>query len=369
MSLYIHEREDWPRFSWNQERLAGRLTAVRHRQGRLIGRMETLGFPLRAEAVLHTLTLDVLKSSEIEGEMLNMAQVRSSIARHLGMDIVVSVAVSRNIEGVVEMMLDATQSYDKPLTKERLFGWHASLFPTGYSGMRKIKVGAWRDDAKGPMQVVSGPIDHEHVHFEAPAAVRLEKEMTAFLDWFNGDDCTDLVLRAGISHLWFVTIHPFEDGNGRIARAIADMTLARSEQSAQRFYSMSAQILQERNVYYKVLEDAQKGTLDITKGLEWFLDCLSHAFDDVEETLATVFRKARFWQSCSTLSFNDRQRLILNKLLDGLEGKLTSSGWAKLAKCSQDTALRDILDLVKRGVLRKDPSGGRSTNYHLIERG
>ena len=369
MSLYIHEREDWPRFRWNQASLAGRLSAVRHKQGRLIGRMETLGFPLRAEAVLNTLTLDVLKSSEIEGEMLNIAQVRSSVARRLGMDIGVSVAVSRNVEGVVEMMLDAAQNHDKPLTEERLFGWHASLFPTGYSGMRKIRVGAWRDDAKGPMQVVSGLIDHEHVHFEAPAAVRLEKEMAAFLDWFNGDDATDLVLRAGISHFWFVTIHPFEDGNGRIARAITDMTLARSEQSAQRFYSMSAQILRERNVYYRVLEEAQKGTLDITAGLEWFLDCLSHAFDDVEETLATVFRKSRFWQSCSTLSFNDRQRLILNKLLDGFEGKLTSSRWAKLAKCSQDTAFRDIQDLVERGVLGKDPSGGRSTSYHLIERG
>ena len=367
MSMYIHEREDWPRFRWNQERLAGRLSDVRHRQGRLIGRMETLGFPLSAEAVLHTLTLDVLKSSEIEGEMFNMTQVRSSIARRLGMDIGVSVAVNRNVEGAVEMILDAAQNYDKPLTRERLSGWHASLFPTGYSGMRKIKIGAWRDDAKGPMQVVSGPIDHEHVHLEALAAHRLEKEMTAFLDWFNGDDGTDLVLRAGIGHLWFVTIHPFEDGNGRIARAIADMTLARSEQSAQRFYSMSAQILQERNVYYRVLEDAQKGTLDITEGLAWFLDCLNHAFDDVEATLANVFRKARFWQSYSTVLFNDRQRLILNKLLDSLEGKLTSSKWAKLARCSQDTALRDIQDLMERGVLRKDPSGGRSTSYHLIE--
>ena len=235
--------------------------------------------------------------------------------------------------------------------------------------MSKIRVGAWRDDAKVPMRVVSGPIDREHVHFEAPAADRLEKEMKAFLDWFNDDDGTDLVLRAGIGHLWFVTLHPFEDGNGRIARAIADMTLARSEQSAQRFYSMSAQIRQERNAYYGGLEDAQKGTLDITEQLEWFLGCLSRAFDGVEDMLAAVFRKARFWQSCDALSFNDRQRLILNKLLDGFEGKLTSSKWAKLAKCSQDTALRDIQDLVERGALRKDPSGGRSTNYHLIERG
>jgi len=368
MSFYIHERQDWPRFFWNQERLSGRLVTVRHRQGRLIGRMEALGFPLRAEAVLHTLTLDVLKSSEIEGEVLDREQVRSSIARRLGMDIGALAPVNRNVDGVVEMMLDATQNYDKPLTKERLFSWHASLFPTGYSGMSKIRVGAWRDDAKVPMRVVSGPIDREHVHFEAPAADRLEKEMKAFLDWFNDDDGTDLVLRAGIGHLWFVTLHPFEDGNGRIARAIADMTLARSEQSTQRFYSMSAQIRQERNAYYGGLEDAQKGTLDITEQLEWFLDCLSRAFDGVEDMLAAVFRKARFWQSCDALSFNDRQRLILNKLLDGFEGKLTSSKWAKLAKCSQDTALRDIQDLVECGVLRKDPSGGRSTSYSLIER-
>jgi Fic family protein len=368
MSFYIHERQDWPRFRWNQERLAGRLVTVRHRQGRLIGRMEALGFSLRAEAVLNTLTLDVLKSSEIEGEVLDREQVRSSIARRLGMDIGALAPVNRNVDGVVEMMLDATQNYGKPLTKKRLFSWYASLFPSGYSGMSKIKVGAWRDDAKGPMRVVSGPIDHEQVHFEAPAADRLEKEMKAFLDWFNGDDGTDLVLRAGIGHFWFVTLHPFEDGNGRIARAIADMTLARSEQSTQRFYSMSAQIRQERKAYYEELENAQEGTPDITEQLEWFLDCLSRAFDGVEDMLAAVFRKARFWQSCDALSFNDRQRLILNKLLDGFEGKLTSSKWAKLAKVSQDTALRDIQNLVECGVLRKDPSGGRSTGYSLIER-
>jgi Fic family protein len=330
--------------------------------------MEAMGFSLRAEAVLDTLTLDVLKSSEIEGEILDRKQVRSSVARRLGMNIGALAPVSRNIEGVVEMMLDATQNYDTPLTKERLFGWHASLFPTGYSGMSKIKVGAWRDDAKGPMQVVSGPIGREHVHFEAPAAHRLEKEMTAFLDWFNSDDGTDLVLRAGVAHLWFVTIHPFEDGNGRIARATADMTLARSEHSAQRFYSMSAQIRRERNVYYKCLENTQKGSLDITEQLEWFLDCLSRAFDDVEYTLAAVFRKARFWKSFAAQSFNKRQRLVINKLLDGFEGKLTSSKWAKLAKCSQDTALRDIQDLMERGVLTKDPAGGRSTSYSLAVR-
>jgi Fic family protein len=286
------------------------------------------------------------------------------------MDIGALTSASRDIEGVVEMMLDATQSYDKPLTRERLFGWHASLFPTGYSGMREIKVAAWRDDAKGPMQVVSTRIGREYVHFfEAPPADRVEKEMAAFFDWFNGDDGTDLVLRASIAHLWFVTIHPFEDGNGRIARAIADMTLARSEQSAQRFYSMSAQIRQERGEYYEGLEAAQKGTLDITERLECFLDCLSRAFDAMEETLAAVFEKARFWETCAALSLNERQRLILNKLLDGFEGKLTSSKWAKLVKCSQDTALRDIQDLVERGILAKDPAGGRSTSYSLVKRG
>jgi Fic family protein len=368
MSVYIYDRPDWPKFRWNHERLGGRLAAVRYKQGRLFGRMEDIGFSLRNQATLHTLTLDVLKSSEIEGEILDKEQVRSSIARRLGMDIGALTPASRDIEGVVEMMLDATQNYNKPLTRERLFGWHASLFPTGYSGRRKIKVAAWRDDAKGPMQVVSGPIGREYVHFEAPPADRLEKEMAAFLNWFNVDDSTDLVLRACIAHLWFVTIHPFEDGNGRVARAIADMTLARSEQSAQRFYSMSAQIRLERDAYYGGLEATQTGTLDITERLEWFLDCLRHAFDSVEETLSVVFKKARFWESGAILPVNERQRLILNKLLDGFNGKLTSSKWAALTKCSQDTALRDIQELVERGILTRDPAGGRSTSYSLVER-
>jgi Fic family protein len=366
MTTYIHQLPDWPHFRWSQEVLAQKLAAVRYRQGELIGRMKAMGFSLRAEAVFQTLTLDVLKSSEIEGEMLDREQVRSSIARHLGMDIGVLSPVSRNIEGVVEMTLDATQNYDKPLTKERLFGWHASLFPTGYSGIRKIRGGTWRDDSKGPMQVVSGRVGHERVHFEAPAAHRIEKEMTLFLDWFNSDDGVDPVLRAAIAHLWFVTIHPFEDGNGRIARVLADMLLARSEQSPQRFYSMSAQIRNERDTYYGGLEETQKGTLDVTARLEWFLDCLSRAFDGVEKTLTIVLMKARFWESHAEKTFNDRQRLILNKMLDGLEGKLTSSKWAKLAKCSQDTALRDILELVQHDVLAKDPAGGRSTSYSLI---
>jgi Fic family protein len=367
MRRYIHELPDWPAFKWDQEKLAGPLAALRHRQGRLIGRMETLGFSLRAEANLRTLTLDITKSSEIEGEILDRDQVRSSIARRLGMDIGALVPADRNVEGVVEMMLDATQKYSEALTAERLAGWHASLFPTGYSGMRRIALGRWRDDAKGPMQVVSGAVGRERVHFEAPAAKRLKREMTLFLKWFNGTDDADPVLRAGLAHLWFVTIHPFDDGNGRIARAVADMALARSEQSPQRFYSMSAQIRIERKAYYDVLAKTQKGDLDITPWLEWFFRCLDRVFDGTEETLSSVLHKARFWEKHADTSLNDRQRLMLNKLLDGLEGKLTSSRWAKIAKCSQDTALRDILDLVNHGVLAKNPGGGRSTSYSLTQ--
>jgi len=364
MNNYIYDLPDWPRFRWNQDAISPRLAAVRHKQDRLIGRMQALGFPLRKEAELRTLTLEVLKSSEIEGEILDKEQVRSSVVRRLGVDIGALTPEDRKVEGVVEMVLDATRNYDKSLTRERLFAWHASLFPTGYTGMRKIKVGAWRD---APMEVVSGPIGHERVHFEGPPADRIEREMTAFLDWFNGDDGTDLVLRACLAHLWFVTIHPFEDGNGRIARAIADMMLARSEQSPQRFYSMSAQMRQERNAYYGGLEQTQKGTLDISERLDWFLDCLERSFDEAKETLAAVFRKARFWGSHGGASFNERQNLMLNKLLDGIGGKLTSSKWAKMAKCSQDTALRDIVDLVDRGILAKDPAGGRSTSYSLLQ--
>jgi Fic family protein len=341
---------------------------VRHRQGRLIGRMEVLGFPLRNEAVLQTLTEEVMKSSEIEGEMLDREQVRSSIARRLGMDIGGLTAADRNVEGVVEMMLDATQHYAEPLTEERLFAWHAALFPTARSGMTKITVGAWRTDKSGPMQVISGPMGRELVHYEAPAAGQLNREMKNFLKWFNRDDGMDLVLKAGIAHLWFVTIHPFDDGNGRIARAIADMMLARSEKSAQRFYSMSAAIRQERKAYYDILEATQKDDLEITPWLEWFLECLNHAFDRAETTLAGVLKKARFWESHAGTAFNDRQRKIVNKLLNGFEGKLTSSKWAKLAECSQDTALRDIEDLVRKGVLMKDPAGGRSTSYSLVEK-
>jgi Fic family protein len=367
MTKYIHELPIWPEFQWDQRGLAKQLAAVRHRQGRLIGRMQALGFPLREEAVLQTLTEDVLKSSEIEGEILDKDQVRSSIARRLGIEAAALPSADHNVEGVVEMMLDATQNYKEKLTQDRLFGWHASLFPTGRSGMRKIIVGAWRDEKSGPMQVVSGPEGRERVHYEAPVAGRLDAEMQAFLDWFNGADDTDPVLKAALAHLWFVTIHPFEDGNGRIARAIADMCLARSEDSTQRFYSMSAQIRLERDAYYDILEVTQKGDLDITPWMEWFVGCLDRAFDGAEKTLAIVFKKADFWKKHSATPLNDRQRDIINRMLDGFDGKLTSSKWAIIEKCSPDTALRDIADLVKRGLLQKDEGGGRSTSYSLAE--
>lgn len=363
--MYIHQLQDWPRLIWDRDRLAEPLAALRHRQGRLIGHMEGLGFNLRQEAVLQTLTADVLTSSEIEGEKLDAEQVRSAIARRLGMDIGGLKPADRNVEGVVEMMLDATHRYDQPLTAERLFSWHASLFPTGRSGMSKIRVGVWRDDSTGPMQVVSGPVGKEHVHFEAPAAPRLDGEMAAFLDWFNVTADIDAVLKAGLTHLWFVTIHPFDDGNGRIARAIADMVLARSESSPQRFYSMSAEIRQERAAYYDILEQTQKGTLDITPWMEWFLGCLGRAIDGAQTILSAVLAKARFWECIQGISINERQRLVLNRLLDGFEGKITTSKYAKLAKCSQDTALRDILPLVERGILVRNPEGGRSTSYSL----
>lgn len=364
---YIHESPSWPAFRWDHEVLAEPLGAVRHRQGRLIGRMEALGFSLRSEATLNTLTEDVLKSSEIEGEILDREQVRSSVARRLGMDIGGLIPADRDVEGVVEMMLDATQNYRRPLTEERLFGWHAAMFPAGRSGMRRITTGAWRDYRSGPMQVVSGPLGRERVHYEAPNAARVPDDMRAFLEWFNGAQDIDPVLNAGVAHLWFVTIHPFDDGNGRIARAIADMQLARSEHNPQRFYSMSAQIRQERKTYYEILEATQKGDLDITAWLSWFLACLSRAFDGAESILAGVLNRARFWEKHAAVQLNDRQRDMLGRLLDGFEGKLTSSKWAKTEKCSPDTALRDITDLMERGILVKDEGGGRSTSYSLRE--
>jgi Fic family protein len=366
---YIYELTGWPRFDWDRAALAELLAAVRHRQGRLLGRMEGLGLKLRTEATLHSLTEEVVKSSEIEGEVLDREQVRSSLARRLGIDIGALAPADRYVEGVVEMMLDATENHDAPLSAERLFAWHAALFPTGRSGMRKITVGAWRTEQAGPMQVVSGPAGRERVHFEAPAASKLDREMKSFLGSFNGDgDAIDPVLKAGIAHLWFLTIHPFEDGNGRIARAIADQQLARSEQTAQRFYSMSAQIRLERKAYYDILEQTQKGDLDITPWLAWFLGCLDRAFDGAEKILASVFEKADFWKKHATVQLNDRQRAMVNRLLDGFEGKLTSSKWAAIEKCSPDTALRDIADLVERGILAKDRGGGRSTSYSLVSR-
>ena len=365
--MYIHELEDWPRFHWNRERLADFLADVRHRQGRLTGHMEALGFNLRQEAVLQTLTADVLKSSEIEGEKLDAEQVRSSIARRLGMDIGALKPADRHVEGVVEMMLDATRHYNQPLENERLFAWHAALFPTGRSGINKIRVGAWRDDSTGPMRVISGPVGKEHVHFEAPTAPRLDREMAAFLGWFNKPPAIDDVLKAGLAHFWFVTVHPFDDGNGRIARAIADMALARSENSSQRFYSMSAQIRQERDDYYDILEQTQKGTMDVTPWMDWFLQCLGRAIDGAQSILGSVLAKARFWESVQGIALNERQTLVLNRLLDGFEGKLTTSKYATVAKCSQDTALRDILPLVERGILVRNPEGGRSTSYSLAE--
>jgi Fic family protein len=364
MSRYIHLLKEWPAFKWEDDKIILPLSTVRHKQGRLLGKLEGLGFRLREEATLETLTEDVIKSSEIEGEKLPADQVRSSIARRLGIEIAGEVAVSRNVEGIVEMMLDATQQYDLPLTDERLFGWHATLFSTGRSGMHKIQVGGWRDDAKGPMQVVSGPMGREIVHYEAPDAGRVNAEMDKFIGWFN-KTTMDPILKAAIAHLWFVTIHPFDDGNGRIARAIADMQLARADASHQRFYSMSAQIQRERNVYYDILEKTQKGNLDITKWLLWFIECLDGAISLSEENLSTVTQKAKFWDSHQSVALNERQRKMLNKLVDGFDGKLTSSKWAKIAKCSPDTALRDIQDLIEKGILEKEEGGGRSTSYRI----
>jgi len=363
--MYIHELAGWPRFRWDASRLANVFGSARHRQGLLLGRMAALGFPLRAQANLESLTEEILKSSDIEGQRLDRDQVRSSIARRLGLDIGALTPADRHVEGVVEMMLDATQRYEAPLTAKRLFAWHAGMFPTGRAGLTRIRVGAWRDDRTGPMQVVSGPVGRERVHFEAPAASRLRSEMGAFLGWFNGDEPGDWVLKAALAHLWFVTVHPFDDGNGRIARAIADLALARSEGIPQRFYSMSAQIRAERKAYYEMLETTQKGSLDVTRWLEWFLGALTRAFDGAETILASVLRKGGFWEQHAGAPFNERQRSMINRLFDGFEGKLTSSKWAKLTKCSQDTALRDIDDLVRRAILKRDAAGGRSTSYSL----
>lgn len=365
MKVYIHEKENWTHFTWDNKKVMIKLGEARNQQGRLLGKMESLGFDLQNEAVLNILTLDVIKSSEIEGELLEIQQVRSSIARRLGIDIAGAVESERHVDGIVEMILDATQKHDMPLTKNRLFGWHAALFPSGWNNLNKITVADWRKDTTGPMQVVSGPMGKEKVHYQAPGSDRIEPEMIRFLDWFENEHETDLVLKAAIAHLWFVTIHPFVDGNGRIARAITDMTLARSDKSIRRFYSMSAQIGVERKQYHEILEKTQKGNSDITEWILWFLQCLINAIESTDETLSKILHKAEFWKLHSATILNVRQQKIINRLLDGFDGKLTSSKWAKINKCSQDTALRDIQDLMKKDILQKEASGGRSTNYKL----
>jgi len=363
--MYIYEQNRWPDFIWNSDELISLLSNVRNLQGKLLGRMEALGFELKSEALLTTLTLDVLKSTEIEGEILNADQVRSSIARRLGLNISGLIESDRNVDGVVDMMIDATQRFNDPLSEERLFGWHSLLFPSGRSGMFKITAGSWRKDEKGPMQVVSGAIGKEKVHFQAPAAELLEKEMNRFIEWFNKNTKNDYVIKAGLAHLRFVTLHPFDDGNGRIARALTDMLLARSDMSSQRFYSMSAQIRLQRKEYYDILEKTQKGNLDITNWLKWFLICLTNALNSTDLTLEKVLAKSLFWKKYNEIEINQRQKLMLNKLLEGFEGQLTSKKWAKISGCSTDTALRDIQDLLDKNILEKNPAGGRSTSYKL----
>ena len=362
---YIHERENWTDFTWDSKMVLLKLGEARNRQGRLLGKMQSLGFDMQLEAMLNTLTLDALKSSEIEGEILNMDQVRSSIARRLGIEIAGAVPSDRHVDGIVSMLLDATQHYQQSLTKDRLLGWHAALFPSGWSNFYQITVADWRKDTKGPMQVVSGPVGKEKIHFQAPGSEKIEQEMTNFLHWFEYEHETDLVLKAAIAHLWFVTIHPFDDGNGRIARAITDMMLTRSDNCFSRFYSMSSQIRIERKIYYETLELTQKGNSDITEWILWFLQCLIHSLDSAEEILASVLYKAEFWKANSTTILNERQVKILNKMLGGFDGSLTTTKWAKINKCSPDTALRDIQDLIQKNILKKETSGGRSTNYTI----
>lgn len=364
MAKYIYQNKDWTNFTWQDRVINAVFGEVRHLQGKIAGQMSFLGFSMQEEANLTTLTLDVIKSSEIEGELLNYEQVRSSIARRLGLDVGGLVSTDRNVEGVVDMMLDATQNYLEPLTEDRLFGWHSALFPSGRSGMYKIEVGRYRT---GEMQVVSGAMGKEKIHYEAVSAELAKEEMDKFLNWFNTDVSIDLVLKAAIAHFWFIIIHPFDDGNGRIARAISDLLLARADDSRERFYSMSSQILVERKKYYEVLQKVQHSSGDITEWLEWFLYCLKNALQETEQALSKVVYKAEFWKLNEDTPLNERQRLMLNKLLDGFDGKLRSSKWAKIAKCSSDTALRDIKDLMEKGILRQEDEGGRSTNYELVE--
>ncbi|OVE76688.1 cell filamentation protein Fic [bacterium F11] len=363
--MYIHQRKNWPQFQWDESKLSSLLAQTRLSQGRLLGRMGTLGFQLKNEATLSMLTQDVIKTSAIEGENLSPASVRSSVARRLGIEIDNESKPDRNVEGIVDIMLDASRKYDKPIGQKRLFDWHGALFPTGYSGMKKIMVGQWRNDSKGPMQIVSGPMNHEKVHFEAPPAKKIKHEMNQYISWFNSSTNSDLVIKASLAHYWFVVIHPFEDGNGRIARALSDMVLARSENSSHRFYSMSSQIDKERKSYYSILEHCSNGDLDITAWHEWFLNCLIKAIGASDALLDSVLAKAKFWEEHAGEIFNQRQVEMVNRLFDNFIGKLTSSKWAKITKCSPDTALRDINDLVDRQILKKEQSGGRSTHYSL----
>ena len=364
MAKYIYQYSNWPDFTWDEKEIQVILGKVRHLQGKIFGQVNALGFSVKEETMLATLTLDVLKSSEIEGEILNYEQVRSSIARRLGLDYAGMTYPDRNVEGVVEMMLDATQNYQNPVDQERLFGWHAALFPTGRSGIYKIDAGCYR---KGEMQVVSGPMGKEKVHYQAPPSEQVKYEMDRFLEWFNSDTKIDLVIKSAIAHFWFIIIHPFDDGNGRIARAISDLLLARSDNSSLRFYSLSNQILLERKVYYDILQKVQYKDGEITEWIVWFLNCLYRALKNTEQTVEKVLYKADFWDKHKNTELNSRQRLMLNKLLDGFEGKLKTSKWAKITKCSQDTALRDIKDLIEKGILKQEKSGGRSTNYKLDE--
>ena len=362
-TMYLHQRNNWWEFRYDKETVMNKLGSVRAKQGLMLGRMQSMGFDFQDEAMLTTMSLELVRSCEIEGEVLNLTEVRSSIARRLGIETAGLVTASRYVDGIVEMLLDATKHYDKPLSDDRLFGWHNVLFPTGRSGLYTIEVGKYRS---GEMQVVSGPMGHEIVHYEAPTPERVPEEMHRFIDWVNAHDNTDPVLRAGIAHLWFVSIHPFDDGNGRITRAITDMLLARSEHSGKRFYSMSNEMKILQKEYYDVLEKTQKGDGDITAWLLWFLDCFDRALSSTEETLASVLAKARFWENHRGVHVNERQRKIINMQFDGFFDKLTSSKWAKIGKCSSDTALNDINDLVAKGILRKNDEGGRSTNYSLV---
>lgn len=365
-NIYIHEQDSWPDFKWNQSAISELLLLAHKSQAKLLGKMESLGFNLQAEAHVNTITLDVLKSSEIEGEILPDDQVRSSVARRLGVDMKGTAVKDRRVEGVVEMMIDATKNFDHTLDQKRLFAWHAALFPTGRSGMSAITVGAWRKQAGGPMQVVSGALGKERVHFEAPESMRLKQEMKTFLVWLNTQNNQDTMIKAAIAHLWFITIHPFDDGNGRIARAITDMLLSRADDTAQRFYSLSSEIQSEKKAYYLVLEQTQKGSLDITKWLQWFLQMLVRAIVSSEEKLSDVLFKANFWQRHSKTIFNPRQIKMLNKLMDDYDGKLTTTKWAKITRCSQDTALRDIQTLIELRVLRREKAGGRSSGYEVV---